>query len=277
MTSSASKIATVGREPRLAEATAGPTPRVGARYLRYLGGVVVLLGLFERSDLLPLQGVVGLVLAMVVVVVLGLAAALGQANAGRPSFDPRHYLIPVMAMVVGAAVSIQIVDWKLHLAAQVLVGVAVFAASYVTVERIGGRRRPGHEFLENASVILVLLGAYLALLAGVSSLSLRVILIFVATYMAAYVQLSRAVSEPGRALVGGLLVSLAATAIAFGLISAQFLDISRLGSILLVAWYVNTGMVFYMLEGTMTREILIEYMVGVVICAGLVATAIITH
>jgi hypothetical protein len=78
-------------------------------------------------------------------------------------------------------------------------------------------------------------------------------------------------------LVGGMLVSLAATAIAFGLISAQFLDISRLGSILLVAWYVNTGMVFYMLEGTMTREIFVEYMVGVVICAGLVATALLTH
>jgi hypothetical protein len=277
MTSSGSKISTVAREPRLAEATAGPAPRVGARYLRYLAGVVVLLGLFERSDLLPAQGVVALVVGIVVVNVLGLAAAIGHVESRRPKFDPRHYLIPVMAVVAGAAVSAQIVDWKLHLAAQVLVGVAVFASSYVTVARSGGRRRPGHEFLENASVILVLLGAYLALLAGVQSLSLRVILIFVATYVAAYVQLSRAVSEPGRALVGGMLVSLAATAIAFGLISAQFLDISRLGSILLVAWYVNTGMVFYMLEGTMTREILVEYMVGVVICAGLVATAILTH
>jgi hypothetical protein len=277
MTSSASKIATVAREPRLAEATAEPVPRVGARYLRYLAGIVVLLGLFERSDLLPPPGVAGLVAGIVVLTVLGLAAALGHVGLGRPSFDPRHYLIPVMAVVVGAAVSFQIIDWKLHFAAQVLVGVAVFSSSYVTVERLGGRRRPGHEFLENASVILVLLGAYLALLAGVQSLSLRVILIFVATYVAAYVQLSRAVTEPGRALVGGMLVSLAATAIGFGLISAQFLDISRLGSILLVAWYVNTGMVFYMLEGTMTREILIEYMVGVVICAGLVATAIITH
>jgi flagellar biosynthesis protein FliQ len=267
----------VGREPRLAEATAGPAPLAGARYLRYLAGVVVLLGLFERSDLLSLQGVALLVAAMVVVTVVGLAAGIVQVDSGRLSFDPRHYLIPVMAVVAGAAVSIQIIDWKLHVAGQLLVGVAVFASSYVTVERLGGRRRPGHEFLENASVILVLLGAYLALLAGVSSLGLRVLLIFVATYVAAYVQLSRAVSEPGRALVGGMLVSLAATAIAFGLISAQFLDISRLGSILLVAWYVNTGMVFYMMEGSMTRQILVEYLVGVVICAGLVATAILTH
>ena len=155
--------------------------------------------------------------------------------------------------------------------------VAVFASAYVNVERLRGRRRPGHEFLENAAVILVLLGAYLALLSGVGSLGLRVALIFVATYVAAYVQLSRVATEQGRALVGGLLVSLAATAIAFGLISAQFLDIGRLSTILLVAWYVNTGMVFYMLEGSMTRNIFAEYAIGVVICAGLVATAILTH
>jgi hypothetical protein len=275
--SSASKIATGAREPRLAEAAAGPAPQAGSRYLRYLAGLVVLLGLFERSDLLPPRGIAILVAGIVVVTIVGLAAAFGRPDSARPRVDPRHYLTPLMAVVVGAAVSAQIVDWRLHLGSQLLMGVAIFASSYVTVERSKGRRRPGHEFLENASVILVLLGAYLALLAGVQSLGLRVILIFVATYVAAYVQLSRAVSEPGRALVGGMMVSLAATAIAFGLISAQFLDISRLGSILLVAWYVNTGMIFYMLEGTMTREVLFEYLVGVAICAGLVGTAILTH
>jgi hypothetical protein len=50
-----------------------------------------------------------------------------------------------------------------------------------------------------------------------------------------------------------------------------------LATILLVAWYVNTGMVFYLLEGTMTRNVFIEYLVGVVLCSALVATAILTH
>jgi hypothetical protein len=217
------------------------------------------------------------VVGIVVFTVVGLAAVLGQVDSEGAAVQPGLYLMPVMAVVVGAAVALQIADWKLHMVAQALVGLAVFSAAYVNVERLRGRRRPGHEFLDNAAIILVLLGAYLALLAGVSSLGLRVALIFVATYVAAYVQLSRVASEQGRALVGGLIVSLAATAIAFGLISAQFLDIGRLGTILLVAWYVNTGMVFYMLEGSMTRNIFVEYAVGVVICAGLVATAILTH
>jgi hypothetical protein len=266
-----------GRGPPLAEVAVEEGPRASTRYLRYLAGLVVLLGIFERSDLLAPRGLAALVAGIVIFSVVGLAAVVGQVDSDAGRFQPGLYLVPVMAVLVGAAVAMQIADWKLHVAAQALVGIAVFAASYVNVERLRGRRRPGHEFLENAAVILVLLGAYLALLSGVSSLGLRVALIFVATYVAAYVQLSRVASEQGRAVVGGLIVSLAATAIAFGLISAQFLDIGRLGTILLVAWYVNTGMVFYMLEGSMTRNIFAEYAIGVVICAGLVATAILTH
>jgi hypothetical protein len=272
-----SKTATAARGPPLAEAAVEEGPRASTRYLRYLAGLVVLLGIFERSDLLSPQGVAALLAGIVVFSVLGLAAVMRQVGSSGVPVQPGLYLVPLMAVMVGAAVAMQIADWRLHVITQSLVGVAVFASAYVNVERLRGRRRPGHEFLENAAVILVLLGAYLALLSGVSSLGLRVALIFVATYVAAYVQLSRVASEQGRALVGGLIVSLAATAIAFGLISAQFLDIGRLGTILLVAWYVNTGMVFYMLEGSMTRNIFVEYAFGVVICAGLVATAILTH
>jgi hypothetical protein len=260
-------------EPSVAE----PYPLATARFLAYLAGALLLLGLFEPSDLLLPQAVAMLVALMVVVVAVGQAAALQQVEAEASAFSAGRYLLPAMAVIVAAAVSLQVVDWRLHIADQALMAVAVFASTYVTVERVRGRRRPGHEFLENAALILVLLGAYVALLAGVPGLGLRVALIFLASFVASYIQLSTVASEQGRAVVGGFIVSLVATAIGFGLISAQFLDLGRLATILLVAWYVNTGMVFYLLEGTMTRNVFLEYLVGVVICAGLVATAILTH
>src|ERR1700704_6036515 len=100
MMSSASKTATGARGPRLAEATAELAPRAGSRYLRYLAGLVVLLGLFARSDLLSPRRVAVLVAGIVVVTVAGLAVALGRTDVARPSPDPRHYLIPVMAVLV---------------------------------------------------------------------------------------------------------------------------------------------------------------------------------
>ena len=273
----AAKARARAEAPAPAEPIAAPNPQASARFLAYVAGALLVLGLFEPSDLLPLQGVAGLVALMVVVVAVGLAAALQQSSPEPPGFFAGHYLLPAMAVVVAATVSLQVVDWRLHVADEVLMAVAVFGSCYVTVERVRGRRRPGHEFLENAALILVLLGAYLALLAGVPSLGLRVALIFVASFMASYIQLSGVTSEQGRALAGGFIVSLVATAIAFGLISAQFLDLGRLATILLVAWYVNTGMVFYLLEGTMTRNVFLEYFVGIILCVGLVATAILTH
>jgi hypothetical protein len=265
------------KEAALAESVAEPNPLATARFLAYLAGGLLLLGLFEPSDMLSPQAVALLVALMVVVLALGLAAALQQSGAEAAEFFAGHYLLPGMAVVVAAAVSLQVVDWRLHIADQGLMAVAIFGSTYVTVERVRGRRRPGHEFLENAALILVLLGAYVALLAGVPSLGLRVALIFLASFMASYTQLSGVASEQGRAVAGGFIVSLVATAIGFGLISAQFLDLGRLATILLVAWYVNTGMVFYLLEGTMTRNVFLEYLVGIVICVGLVATAILTH
>ena len=265
------------KERPLAESVAEPNPLATARFLAYLAGGLLLLGLLEPSDLLPPLAVALLVALMVVVVAVGLAAALQQRRGEAAEFSAGHYLLPGMAVVVAAAVSLQVVDWRLHIADQVLMAVAIFGSTYVTGERAQGRRRPGHEFLENAALILVLLGAYVALLAGVPSLGLRVGLIFLASLMASYIQLSGVASEQGRAVVGGFIVSLVATAIGFGLISAQFLDLGRLATILLVAWYVNTGMVFYLLEGTMTRNVFLEYVVGIVICVGLVTTAILTH
>jgi hypothetical protein len=265
------------KEPAPAESVAEPTPPATARFLAYLAGALLLLGLFEPSELLPPQAVALLVALMVAVMAVGLGAAVQQRGTPATEFFAGRYLLPAMAVVVAAAVSLQVVDWRLHVADQALMAVAIFGSTYVTVERVRGRRRPGHEFLENAALILVLLGAYLALLAGVPGIGLRVALIFLASFIASYIQLSDVASEQGRAFVGAFIVSLVATAIGFGLVSAQFLDLGRLATILLVAWYVNTGMVFYLLEGTMTRNVFIEYLVGVVLCSALVATAILTH
>ena len=273
-----------GKEPAPAEAAVAPplapvapASPATARFLAYMAGALLLMGMFEPSDMLPPQAVALLVAVMVLAGAAGLTAALQVPGGEGTPVAPSQFLLPAMAIVVAAAVSLQVVDWRLHVADQALMAVAVFGSGYVTVERVRGRRRPGHEFLENAALILVLLGAYVALLAGVQSLGVRVALIFLASFTAAYIQLSSVAAEQGRALAGAFIVSLVATAIAFGLISAQFLDLGRLATILLVAWYVNTGMVFYLLEGTMTRNVFLEYLVGIVICVGLVATAILTH
>jgi hypothetical protein len=219
-----------------------------------------------------------LVGAMALFTAAGFGVALWQTPGAHQSpLTASNYLVPVMAVVVAGAVSLLVNDWRLHVGSQVLMAVAIFSATYVTLERFRGRRRPGHDFLQDAALILVLLGAYVAILAGVTDIFTRLALIFAVTFVAAYENLSRAAPGHGRPLVGGVIVAQVVTAVAFGLISYQFLDVARLGTILLVAWYVNRGMGYHMLEGTMSPGIFIEYLIGAVVCVALVATAILTH
>jgi hypothetical protein len=175
-----------------------------------------------------------------------------------------------MAVVVAAAVSYLIQDWRLHLASQVLMGVAIFASSYVTLERFCGRERPGHEFLMNAAVILILLGGYLAILVGTTTLTVRLVAIFVGTGLAAYELLGRVAQEQARAVVAALFV-------AFAMFSVGFVDNSRLAGILLVSWYVNRDLARHLFEGTLTRNILAEYSIGLVLVAALIGSALLSR
>jgi hypothetical protein len=257
---------------------AQPSGTLGPRYLAYVAGLLLVLGLFERSDILPATGIYVLVGAMAVVTVLAFGIALRATASDRESaMAAGHYVVPAMAVVVAGAVSVLVADWRMHLGGQLLMAIAIFAATYVTLERFRGRRRPGHDFLQDAALILVLLGAYMAVLAGVNSIALRLLLVFVATLAAAYENLARATKVSNRALVGAVIVAQVVTAIAFGLISYQFLDVTRLATILMVAWYVNRGLGYHVLEGTMSPGIFVEYAIGALVCVALVATAILTH
>ena len=193
------------------------------------------------------------------------------------ALTPSYYVVPVMAVVVAAAASGLVSDWRYHAGSQALMAGGIFAVSYVTVARFAGRRRAALDLLQDIALIVVVLAAYVVILAGIGDIVLRLGLVFAVSLLATYENLSRASSSHARAVVGGVIVAQVVTAIAFALISQQFLDVVRLGPILLVAWYVNRGMGYHVLEGTMSVGIFVEYAVGAVVCAALVATALAAH
>ena len=252
-----------------------PAAVAGLRYLAFLAGLTLLLGLFERSDLLTPARLYALIAVIVLVTVGGFGMALWQASPSRRGvLTPSYYVVPVMAVVVAAAASGLVSDWRYHAGSQALMAAAIFGMTYVTVDRLRGRRRSFLDLLQDVALIVVVLAAYVVILAGIGDIVLRLGLVFLVTFVAAYENLSRASSSHARAVVGGVIVAQVVTAIAFALISQQFLDVVRLGPILLVAWYVNRGMGYHVLEGTMSVGIFVEYAVGAVVCAALVATAL---
>ncbi len=74
------RTATAGRGPPLAEAAVEEARRASTRYLRYLAGLVFLLGIFERSDLLSPHGVALLVVGIGVFRGPGPGGDMGQVD-----------------------------------------------------------------------------------------------------------------------------------------------------------------------------------------------------
>jgi len=273
------------RAPRLADAavtavddSADSADRLGPRYLAYLAILVALLGIFERWDFLAGPAVLALVVGLMLLTTAGSGLALRDARSTHQSAaQPLHYVIPLMAIVVAAAVSYLIQDWRLHLGTQVLMGVAVFSSTYVTLERFFDRQRPGHEFLMNAAVILILLGGYLATLVGTTAVPVRLGVVFIGTALAAYELLGRVAPEQARAVVAALFVAQLVTMVAFAMLAVQFVDNSRLAGILLVTWYVNRDLARHLFEGTLTGSILAEYSIGLVLVAALIGSALLSR
>jgi hypothetical protein len=256
-----------------------PPGILGPRYLRYLAGLILLLGIFQRSDLLSVQAVLAVIAGTILVAVVGLALALQRAGTGAIETwrSPDHYLLPVLAIGIGAAVSYLSPDWRLATVSQALAAGVVFASSYVTLERFLGRERPGHEFLHDAAFVVLLLGAFLAILSGIPNLLGKLVLIFVVTFLVAYESFISVVAGEYEALFYSQTVASIATAVAFGLVSASVLGDGYIAVILMLVWYVERGVIVHVLSRTMTRSIMLEYIVMAVVCLVLVANAVLNH
>jgi hypothetical protein len=264
-----------------------PAPADGAaiaapaspRYVVYLGFALLLLGLFERSELLPVPaGLAAFTAGVLVVALLGLLAAFRQAGAGSAqALRPQHYLVPALAVLTAAAISYEAPDWRLHALSQLAMGAAVATSGYVTLEGVIGRVRPGQEFLHDAAVIIVLLGAYLAILNGVPGIAGRVALVALVAFLAAYESFNEAVPGDLRAALFGLIVAQVVGTLGFALISFQSIDAGRMAAVLLIAWYANRGIGYNLLKNSLTGGIFVEYAVAAVLCAGLVVSALMTR
>ena len=256
---------------------------LGARQLRYLAGLVVLLALFESSELPGGRGVVLVALLAGAVAVGGLAVAFRAASESGPPTPalrwvaPIHYLVPVLSVGVAAAFAFVIGDWRLALLAQALMGGAVFASSYVTVQGFLGRSRPGHEFLHDAAVIFLLLGSFLAIYLGAQGVVARLVLVLVITFLAAYESFLPVGKGDAEAIFYSQSVAVVTTAIAFALTYTGLLPPPQVAVILMLVWYVERGLIVHFVSASLTRNVLREYALLGLVAIALIANALINR
>lgn len=243
------------------------------RFLVFAAVVVAALAVGLKSELIPPGSAwwfaAGLCATGALLVLAYLSAVTDSV---RPGIE--HYVPAVLGSLAVAGFSLILHDWRLYALAAVAFAGGLAIAARLDYDRITGRAKRGHVFLQEAVLAAALLGAFIAVITSPFSLSVRLAWIFVAGALAAFrsfrlggeAALQRAL-PPRRAILFSLLVAQVLVFFAWA-IWYYVAGISEgvFAAMLLLAWYINRGVIRHTAEETLSRHVVMEYgLVGVVL------------
>ncbi|MDQ6691998.1 MAG: hypothetical protein M3Z13_04435 [Candidatus Dormibacteraeota bacterium] len=188
------------------------------------------------------------------------AAQSGPHQGIRPALE--HFVPALLGAVAVAGLSLVVRQWWVWTLA-----VAAFGAGFAVAARLDylGLHEPakrGHHFLQEAILSAALAGAFLAVLGSPFNPVLKLAWIFILAALAAYrsFRVSGTPMAPRRGLLFALLVAQVATFFSWAIFSyAAAAPEGVFAAMLLLAWYINRGVIRHAAEETLNRNVLVEY------------------
>ncbi len=266
-----------------ARADAEPAGRhlLGGRYIAFIALVTTVLAVALKSELLEPRAVWAGAGLLVLWTAAGFAF-LHYRNRGERLLTIDHYIPPLLAIVAATAFSLLTADWKAHVVVMVGMGGVIFASGYADLWRDLGWEKPGHRFLQDASLVAIVFFLWLAILASPAQIPVKILWIALAAFATGYRSFSLATRGEWRALAYALQVAFAVAVTALALITylpqlgydaaAGFVAV-----ILLLVWYVIRGLVVHGLEESLSKNVVLEYGLMAAIAIYLVVTLILNR
>jgi hypothetical protein len=231
-------------------------------FLIFAGIVLAAIALGFKSELLGQGQVWALALGLVVIAA---PAVLGYLR-GTQEFPRTEHYIPVALGAITLAGLTQFPDvtlWKYALAT------AVFGAGFVIAARLDYLRlreqeKRGHIVLQEVLLVVVVFGAYLVIVTLRFNIILQLLWIFTITFLASYrsFRINGIAIAPRRAFIFALFVGQVVTFLAWAINALQVYLVIYEGwfaVVLLIAWYINRGLVRHTVEDSFTRNVVLEY------------------
>ena len=243
------------------------TPAVAAkverdrRFLVFAGLVLVALTLGMKSELVAPGAAWWLAVGLLAVCVPAILAYLwGETVPDLPAVE--HYIPALLGAFAIAGLSVVVHQWWTWVLAAGIFGAGVVIAARLDYLRLAAHPKRGHHFVQEAILALALVGGYLAILGAPFSLPLKLGWIIVISFLAAY-RSFRVAGEPlttRRAFLFALLVAQVATFFAWAIFAyAGKAPEGVFAAMLLLAWYINRGVIRHTAEETLTRQVAMEY------------------
>jgi hypothetical protein len=247
---------------RLAPAASTARSERDRSFLIFAGVVLVAIALGFKSELLGQGQVWALALGLVVV---SAPALLGYLR-GTEEFPRIEHYIPVAlgaTTLAGLSLLPDVELWK-YLILTATFGAGFILAARLDYLRLRNEEKRGHVVLQEAILILALAGAYLVVVALHFNPILQLLWIFAITFMASYrsFRINGSAIAPRRAFIFALFVGQVVTFLAWAVTALQLYLVVNEGIfavMLLLAWYINRGLVRHTVEDSFTRNVVLEY------------------
>src|SRR6202165_2308202 len=230
-------------------------------FLIFAGVVLVAIALGFKSELLGQGQVWVLGLGLVVVAALAL---LGYLR-GTDEFPRIEHYIPVaLGATALAGLSLLTSELWRYLVLTAMCGVGFILAARLDYLRLRNEEKRGHVVLQETILILALAGAYLVIVSLPFHAILQLLWIFTITFMASYrsFRINGSAIAPRRAFIFALFVAQVVTFLAWAVTALSIYLVVNEGIfavMLLLAWYINRGLVRHTVEDSFSRNVVLEY------------------
>jgi hypothetical protein len=232
--------------------------RRDGRFLVFVGLVLVALGLGFKSELVAPTQVWALGAGLLI---LAFPALLGylRTDEGPPAIE--NYIPVAIGAVAVAGLSTFPMEWWKFDALVAVFGAGFVVSGWLDHRRLREREKPGHVALQETVMVLAMAAAFLVVLTVNLPLPLRLGWIFAISALATYRSfrsLGR-VMPPRRAFLFSVFVAQLVTFFSWAITVYLSYQEGPMAAILVFLWYVNRGIIRHTVEETLTRNVLLEY------------------
>lgn len=232
--------------------------RRDGRFLVFVAIVLVALALGLKSELVAPSQVWAFGAGLLV---LAFPALLGylRTDEGAPSVE--SYIPVAIGAVAVAGLSTFPMDWWKFDAMVAIFGLGFVVSGWLDHRRLREREKPGHVVLQETVMVLAMAAAFLVVLTVNLPLPVRLGWIFAISALATYRSfrsLGR-VMPPRRAFLFSIFVAQLVTFFSWAITVYLSYQEGPMAAILVFLWYVNRGIIRHTVEETMTRNVVLEY------------------
>ncbi len=236
------------------------------RFLVFVAVILVALVLGFKSELLAPSAVWALGAALLI---LALPALMGylRTEEGPPAVEA--FIPAAIGTVAIAGLATFPMEWWKYAAITVVFGIGFVTSGWLDHRRLREREKPGHVVLQETVMVLAMAAAFLVVVTVPLTLPLRLGWIFAISLLATYRSfrsLGR-VMPPRRAFLFSVFVAQLVTFFAWAIIATLSYQEGSLAAILVFLWYVNRGIIRHTVEETLTRNVVVEYGLFIVLLA----------